>query len=196
HGPGDGGSDAFRIRQSKTLGHQLAQNEREIGDDENDEGQRGGFRIAAGIGHRRDQRGEGRGELRTAERAAEDADKRDADLLGGKKTAGFGMKMKRRLGAGGCLAVALTLREQSLKALPARGNDRHFRQRKISVEKNQNEQDDDVSNHRVPGDSAAPSISRWNASRDDDTSGSGLWFSRPPGSEKIELSAASGPGAG
>ncbi len=100
--------------------------------------------IGADEGQRRDDLGNGVGKRRATEGAAEHADQRDADLLGGEETSGFRMKGQRGLIARRIPVIALAGGQKRLKPLTARGNNRHFRERKIPVQKDHHEQNDYV----------------------------------------------------
>ena len=155
HRPGNGGRYRFRIGQRDTLRHEFAEDERQIGDDDDDDGESNRLGIGAdkrpagySLTHRLRQRG-------TAKGTGKDANQCDADLNNGKEAARLPVQMRGGFRTGDRGTALLAAYDKRLQTLTAGGNDGHFRHRKEPVQQDQNEQNNDVRKHDVPGGWAA-----------------------------------------
>ncbi len=137
HGGSDAGGDTLGIAQGDLLGHQFAQDQRQIGDDDDDEhhaqhiGDIG--RDADGfqpIGEAQAQRGAGKG-------AGKHPNEGNADLDRGQELAGVFGEAERDGGA----LVALVGKDA--QARRAGGYDRQFGHRQRSVDDGQNDDNQD-----------------------------------------------------
>ena len=99
HGLGDRHGDPLRVLQCQALRHQLADEQREVGDEPDDEDHRDRLAVR---GDGRDTRQVPRhwlGERRAAVEAGHDADEGDADLNGRQKSVGMLGQPERHRGA-------------------------------------------------------------------------------------------------
>lgn len=145
HRPGDETGHALGVTQGDVLGHQFADDEREIGGQRHDHAERDAVGIAAvdaqalqPLRKRRRQRG-------AAERAGQDADQGDADLHRGQKAPRIFRQLQRPAGA----AVARML--QRLQARAPRRHHGHFGQGQQPVEHNQADNNQNFNDYH-PGD--------------------------------------------
>ncbi len=142
HDRGNGGGDALGIVEGDALWHQLADDEREIGDGDHDQGERDGIGVGAErlLPHqaqRLGQRGAGKG-------AGEDADQSDADLHGGEKTRRLFEQLQRRARAGHVLVRHL------LQPGATRRHDGQLRHGEEAVQHNQKGNDEKLpADHRI-----------------------------------------------
>ena len=137
HQRGDAGGNALGIAQRDLLGHQLADDQRQVGNDDHDDAdaqrQRDG-RIDARAGKRRAQPFAQGG---AREGARQHADKGDADLHGGEELAGVLLQLEGHGGA------AAPLGREHLEARRPGGHDGEFAHCKQAVDEGQDGDDQD-----------------------------------------------------
>ncbi len=151
HRPRNERGDGLRVGERHPLRHEFADDEREIGDDDDDETE--GDRLRARTNKRpvRHHLAQGTGKRRPAKCTCKDADQRDADLHDRQEAARLRLKLESSFSTHGRCAGLSAPRGERLKTLAARRHDGHFRHREKPVQQDQNEQDDDVRKHGVPG---------------------------------------------
>ena len=125
----------FGIGQGDPLGHEFAQDQREVGDDDNHRQERQGFGEAGNRWKRCQPAGQGLRQRRAAEGTGENADQGDADLHGGEEAAGIVGKPQRSR-----RAVAALL-DELLQPGPPRGHECQFGHREEAVEQDQQDND-------------------------------------------------------
>ena len=133
----DAGSDALGIAQRDLLGHQLAEDQREVGDGDDDDADAQRIRCRLREAVRAEPFRQARAERGTRKRAREHADERDADLHGGEKAAGVFRK------AHGCRRASVALIAENLEPSRPRGDDGEFRHGKQTVDDGQHHDDQD-----------------------------------------------------
>src|SRR6185312_4830207 len=137
--PGQPCGEIFGPAERQPLRHQLAEDQREIGDEDHDRGKADRFRIIGGPAWERLEVLRQRvGERGAAEGAGDDADDGDADLHSGEKASGIALQLERHPGAvapelGGMLEPRLARRHHG-----------HLRHGEEAVQQDQQEYDGDL----------------------------------------------------
>jgi hypothetical protein len=140
---GDAPRDPLGRHLPKALRNQFAEHDREVGHDDDDQGggaQAGGGGLDTEVDEPLRQRS---GECRLAHDAAQDSDRRDADLDRREEP---GRVLVQREGGRG---PAVALLDERLQATAPRGHQRDLRHREHAVDEDEPEQEEDFEWHRT-----------------------------------------------